>query len=447
MIINKSARLFSIFLLLAGFVQAQERPLSLQEAIDLSLKNNKQIKLNAARIDEATAAYRGAKMNQLPDVSLSGSYLRVSQPTIDLKVKLGGGGGSDTATSSGSSPKVNEVMYGLANVSLPVFSGFKIQAGKESAKYLAEAAKLDAAQNREEVIQNTIAAYSNLYKAHEAVKLVQESLKGSKQRVSDFSNLEKNGLLARNDLLKAQLQESNVELSLLDAENNVKIATVNMNLMLGLPEETQIVPDNAAFANLPVDEKTLTDWESMALQNRKDISAMAAREKAAHAGVKAAKGDYYPSVAVTGGYIAAYIPNFLTITNALNGGVGVSYKPSSLWKNGSKVAEAKSRLVQMQIDQLELDDKVRMQINQNYQNFILSERKIGVYDKAVAQAEENYRITKNKYDNNLSNTTDLLDADIAQLQARLNYAYSKADAVVAYKKLQQTAGVIGDTAQ
>jgi len=444
---NKFALLLGILIPLAFATHAQERSLSLQEAIELSLTNNKQIKLNAARIDEATAKLKGARENRLPEFSISGAYMRLNQPTVDLKMNLAGSGSSDTAARSSSSVEVKEAMYGIANLSLPLFAGFKIQAGIESAKYLAAAAKLDAEVNREEVIQNTISAYSNLYKAGQAVQLVQENLKSSKQRVADFSNLEKNGLLARNDLLKAQLQESNIELSLLDAESNVKIATVNMNLMLGLPEETLLTTDNSSLISQQGDIKTLADWETDALQYRKDIAALASREKAAHAGIRYAKSDYYPSLALTGGYIAAYVPNVITISNAVNAGVGFKYAPSSLWKNGSKVAEAKSRLLQIQINQSSLDDQVRMQINQNYQNYVLSLRKIEVYNKAVAQAAENYRITKNKYDNSLANTTDLLDADVAQLQAKLNYAYSKADAAVAYNKLLQTAGLLNSTSK
>lgn len=440
---NKFILLTGILLMAAFAGQAQERILTLQEAIGLSLKNNKQIKLNGARIDEAVSKLKSARENRLPDFSISGSYLRLNQPTVDLKLKLGGG--STDSTAKGSSVEVNEAMYGIANISLPLFAGFKIQAGIESAKYLAEAAKLDAAQNREEVIQNTIAAYSNLYKASEAVALVKENLKSAQQRVSDFQNLEKNGLLARNDLLKAQLQSSNIELSLLDAESNVKIATVNMDLMLGLPEETMIVTDKSSINRMPTEIATLSEWESLALQNRNDIAALNAREKAANAGVRFAKGDYFPSLAVTGGYVAAYVPNFITITNAVNAGIGFKYSPSSLWKNGSKVAEAKSRLHQVQINQMMLDDQVRMNVNQNYQNYLLGIRKIDVYQKAVAQAEENYRITRNKYENSLANTTDLLDADVAQLQAKLNYAYSIADAAVAYNKLLQTSGMLNTT--
>jgi outer membrane protein TolC len=60
----------------------------------------------------------------------------------------------------------------------------------------------------------------------------------------------------------------------------------------------------------------------------------------------------------------------------------------------------------------------------------------------VEQATENYKITKNKYDNSLATTTDLLDADVAQLQSRLNFSLSKIDAMVAYSRLLQTAGIL-----
>lgn len=441
--ITKTIGVLALSLSVLTATAQEARQLSLTEAVDLSLKNSKQLKLSQAKVAEATASLHEARERMLPDVSVSGSYLRLNQPNIDLK--LGGGsssGGTDTGSAkSGGSPDVNSAAYVLANASLPVFAGFKIQAGIQSAKYLAKAAELDAASQRDEVVENTIAAYGNLYKAQRAVDLVRENLRQSQQRVKDFSNLEQNGVMARNDLLKAELQQSNIELSLLDAENNFKIANINMNLMLGLPEETILTTDSSSFVSM-TDTRTIGDWESLALQSRNDALALDYRAKAATAGIKAAKGDYYPSLAITGGYVAADIPNVLTLTNAVNVGVGVKYSPSSLWKTGSKVAQAKARLAQVEASQSMLGDNIRIQINQAYQNYLVSIKKIDVYAKAVEQANENYKIVKNKHDNSLATTTDLLDADVAQLQAKLNYAFAKADAVVAYNKLLETAGTL-----
>ncbi|PSK89022.1 TolC family protein [Taibaiella chishuiensis] len=418
----------------------QTRQVSLQEAVQLSLDNNKSLKVSAAKIDQASAELSEAKMNQYPDLKISGSYLRVNQPNIDMKVKLGGSGSGEGSGGS-QEIKVDQVAYGMATASVPLFSGLRIRNGIESAKYLKKAAELDAYKDRDEVIQNTVAAYYNLYKAQAAVKLVNENLKQAQQRVKDFSNMEQNGLIARNDLLKVQLQESNVELALVDAENNQKIANFNMNLMLGLDEKTELSLDDSGLgAKYKI--QSMEEWETTAIANRADFQALDERQQAAKAGVKAANGGYFPSVALTGGYVAAHIPNFLTVTNAVNVGVGVSYNIASLYKNGAKVKQAKAQQEQLHWSSQEMNEGIRMQIHQAYQNYLESQKKIEVYAKAVEQARENYRITKNKYDNALATTTDLLDADVAQLQAGINYEYAKADAVVAYNKLNETAGLI-----
>ena len=317
---------------LAGLqLTAQEkRPITLHEAIDLGIKNSKQLKHSQAKIEEATAALKEALNNQLPDAKLSGSYLWLSSANVDMKLKgnSSSGGGNN---GGGAVPEISKAGYAIANVSLPVFAGGRTRYGIEASKFLAQATRLDADNDKEEVIQNTVEAFVNLYKARASVSLVQENLAEAQQRVKDFSNLEKNGLLARNDLLSAQLQASNFELGLLDAENNWKLANVSMNILLGLPENLELVPDSSMIdQNFSV--KALDDYLQTAYTNRKDLAAIDLRKKASESAIKSAKGDYYPSLAVTGGYIAADIPEVISITNALNIGVGVSYNIGSLWK-------------------------------------------------------------------------------------------------------------------
>ena len=410
------------------------KKITLKEAIDLSITNSHLLKNNKAKIDEAIAVTKEATERKLPDVSVSASYLYLPvPPKINLKSNTTGGGG----------PKVSQAIYGILSASLPLYAGGKIKYGIESSKYLEQAAKLDADDNREGIILNTISAYSNLYKAQAAVALVKDNLGQSKQRLNDFNNLEKNGLLARNDLLKVALQSSNIELTLLDAESNYTLTSVNMALMLGLPEHTILSADSASLQQTGT-IKTIEEYEALALNGRKDIGALALRKKVAEVNIKYVKADYYPSIALTAGYIALDVPSFVTITNAINIGVGVKYSLSSLWKTKSKIAQAEARVQQLSANQDMLNDNIRLQINQAYQNYLLSNKKIEVYKKAVEQAAENYRITKNKYNNALATTTDLLDADVAQLQTQLNVTNATADAVVAYNKLLQIAGLLNN---
>src|SRR5881392_4406249 len=97
---NKLKGLFIICSFLSLQVNAQEKKtLGLNEAIDLSIHNSKQLKNSQAKIDEATATLKEAVEKRLPDAKASASYLRFNSPNVDLKMKpaSGSGGGSTSA--------------------------------------------------------------------------------------------------------------------------------------------------------------------------------------------------------------------------------------------------------------------------------------------------------------------------------------------------------------
>lgn len=439
----KSRKIGLIFLFLPVFiswnVSAQEKKqLSLDEAVELAVKNSKQLQIQTEKIHEATAAWQEAKEKKLPDASISGAYLRLISPKIDMKDNGNSGGGGNNNSKL---PAISQAIYGIASVGVPLYAGGRIRFGIESAKYLEQATRMDVENNKDEVTQNIIEAFANLYKATSAVKLIQDELQLSRQREKDFSNLEKNGLLARNDLLKAQLQTSNVELNLLDAQNNRQLANINMDLMLGLPTSTELIMDTTGIEKNEAN-RTVEDYLQSAAANRKDKMAVDYRKKAADIAVKATRAQQYPNLQLTGGYIAADIPKFLTITNAINIGVGVSYNISSLWKTKSKVQQAEARAKQIALTESMIDDDLQRQVNKSFLAFLSSRKKIDVYAKAVEQAVENYKIVKNKFDNSLATTTDLLDADVLQFQSKLNYTFARADAFVSYHKLLQAAGIL-----
>ena len=406
--------------------------INLQQAIDLSVKSSNNLKIADSKVLQAGADLQEAKDRKLPNASVSASYLRLSSANVDLK---------SAQNNSRPSPKVNQAVYGIANVTMPLYAGGRIRYGIESAQYLEKAAKFNVENDKESVVYNTIQAYTNLYKSAKSVAVIKENLNASVQRDSLFSRLEQNGILARNDLLKAQLATSNIELSLLDAQNNFTIANINLALLLGLPENTFIEVDSS-FVNITQQLKPFIEMENIALQNRKDVQVIDFQKKAAAIGVKVAKSETYPTIALTGGYIAADIPKLITITNAINIGLGVQYNIASLWKNNTKLTQARAKEVQLNATESLLNDGIKLQLNRDYQNYLFAQKKIDVYQKSIAQATENYRITKNKYDNNLVTITELLEADVSLLQAKLNASVAKADAALAYNKILSTTGTL-----
>ena len=414
-------------------ISAQEKKsLTLDEAVRLGILNSKNLKIDETKIQQATANYLEAKNKKLPSLSASASALALANADVDLKV---------VQSSGGNSPKANSAFFGNISASMPRFAGGRIKYGIESAEYLTEASKLSSENNKIAIAYNVSQAYNNLFKASQAIKVLEENLTASQKRDESFQKLENNGIIARNDKLKANLQTSNIELQLLDAQNNYNIANINMDLLLGLPETTEIVIDENYISELSSNEP-VSYFLNQAFLNRKDLQAIDYQLKAANLGVKTAKAETLPTIALTGGYVAAEIPKILTVTNAANIGIGIQYNIDNLWKKNSSLLNAQAQEKQIIATNELLNDQIKLEINKDFQNSEFAKKKIAVYEKAADQANENYRVTKNKFDNGLATITELLDADAAQISANVNVVNAKADAALAYRKLLQSSGIL-----
>ncbi|MGH1518200.1 TolC family protein [Chryseobacterium sp. JK1] len=432
--INNSVIALSLFVGIANANAQEKKTLSLDEAVQLGIQNSKNLKIDAAKIEEATADLLEAKNRQLPELKVSGSYMYLPiKPNVDIKLAgLSGGAGG---------PDIHQVVYGSANLSVPIYSGGRIKYGIQSAKYLVEASKLSTENDKVAIAYNVAQAYNNLFKANQSIKVFEENLAASQKRDETFLKMENNGLIARNDRLKANLQTSNIELQLLEAKNNYNIANINMDLLLGLPETTELEVDQN-YIEEGSDVKPVDFYVNEARENRKDLQALAQQRKAAQLGTKAAKAENLPSLAFTGGYVAADIPKFLTVYNAVNVGIGISYNLSNIWKENSSLRQSQAREKQLAATDELLNDNIKLDVNREYQNTDYSKKRIFVFEKSAEQANENYRITKNKYDNGLATMTELLDADAAQIAANVGVINAKADAALAYRKLLQTTGTL-----
>lgn len=431
--------LFTVFLLGLSTVKAQEKTtLTLNQAVNIALSKSDEVNLANTKATTKSYELQSMKMNQYPDLKVSGQYLRLTNADIKLKSSQESSEPADPDAATTASPKVNQLILAQANVSMPIFSGFKLKNSVKASENLYKAELANASFSKEETAMRVVQYYADLYKAQKSVELFKESLKRSQQRVTDFTAMEQNGIIARNDLLKAKLQVSNIQLSLDEAEKNVRLINYYLITLLKLSPETLIVvsPDNVD-ANLF--NRTI-NTEDQALENRKDLEALRFAEKATEANIKVAKSNYYPSVSLVAGYTALDLQNVVRVENAMNIGVGLSYNLSSIFKNGKEVKTAKSRYEEVQHQEAILTDHIKAEMVKARENYELSVKQDKVYNEAVEQATENYRIVKDKYDNGLSDTNDLLEADVEALGTKINQAYAKANVVLKYYELLEAAG-------
>ena len=422
---TKPIVLVLFFLFGSAVITAQERKImSLKEAVSLVVTNSNEAVLANTKVATSKLELETMKNNQYPTVKVSGQYLRLTGANVNSHLS-GSGTGLD----------VSQLLLGQANVSMPIFSGFKLKNSIAASQNLYQAQSFAASHTKEELALEVVELFATLYKSNEMVKLLKENIKSAQQRTKDFSAMVDNGLLARNDLLKTQLQESNLELSLATAVKNVNVVNYQLATLLRLPENTIIDIDiETVKSDMAKNQLLITS----ALRN--DLEALSFQQKATEAGIKIAKAGYYPSLSLTGGYIALDLKNVISVSNAMNFGVGFNYDLSSIFKNGKEVKLAKSKADQSKQMIAILSDKIKEETQQAQENYTLSLKQNKVYALAEEQSTENYRIIKDKYDNSLANTNDLLEADVQQLQSKINLALCQADIALKYYQLQFASG-------
>lgn len=428
--------LLGIYFIGATAADAQERTsLTLDEAVHLAWTKSNEVNLADSKVNSSKYELQSKKNSQYPDLKLSGQYQHFLEPNVDIKF---GESGSGTAFPSG-----NQLLIGQLSASLPVFAGFKMQNNIKISENLYQAETATALQTKEEIAMRVVNYYASLYKAQKTLELLKENQKQAEQRVKDFTEMEKNGIIPRNDLLKAQLQVSKIQLSIDDMNKNLNVVNHYLVSLLKLPSETKLKINESDFVNfqmnnVPTDEK-------LALENRKDLKAVDYQEKASEANIKMAKSAYYPSVSLVGGYANLALENVITVQNAINFGVGVSYDLSGILKHNSSIKMAESKSQETKNYKEILTDNIKVQVKKAIEEYDLALKQKEVYIEAATQSLENYRIVKDKYDNGLSDTNDLLEADVEQLGSKINNALARANVIQKYYELLSATGQLSQT--
>ena len=428
--------LLSILSVLAvGSLKAQVIHLTLAQAVQLALSNSDEAKLSDVKILTAKSELNAIKNNQYPNFKLSGQLNYLTNANLNSKISLGNNDANGTGQSA-SSPIIDHLILGQASLSMPLFSGFKLKNAINASENMYQATTFQSKNSKEQIGIQTIEDCINLYKATKTIAFIEENLKSAKQRVKDFSNMEENGLLAKNDLLKAKLQEANVELALEEAKKNAKILNYKLSVFLKLSENTLFEIDESSIliSKEPLQLDTIS--------SRSDLDALKFTAKAEKNKINMAKSNYFPSVSFIGGYTALNIGNVLSIYNAMNFGIGISYDVSDVFKNKSNVEVAKSKAEEIDYTLNKATDQVKVQIENTKQNYLLALAKFKVYTQSKEQAIENYRIVKDKFNNGLADTNDLLEADVQQLESKINLANANASIAQEYYELITAQGYL-----
>ncbi|MGN7203608.1 TolC family protein [Pedobacter sp. SAFR-022] len=435
--IQNTLKLSILALLLPGMLYAQNvRKLSLPEAVQLGLENSKNLKLSQNRIDRAVAQLKTVKDEKLPTASASFAYNHAEIPTSTFDF-----GGADPLRL----PKRSDAFIGTAAVQELVYGGGKFRLAEESTRLLTEVAKLDADKSAKDVSYAVINTYYALHKITQSKKVIAQNLEAIASQLKQAQRFFEQGIVTKNDVLRFQLQQANVTLSQMEAENNRKVINYNLDVLLGLPEQTELEianPDESLATPQQLDA-----YLQMGLANRQELRSLDLQNKVAENNIKNVKANVLPTVGVGANlyYVnpsGKFIPPANQYIVPMTVGANVSWNIGALWNNKNKVSEARIQQKEVTLTKDLQLDQVKTEINKNYQDYQLALARIKVLETSIQQASENDRLLESKYRNNVASAIDRIDAETLLYQSKINLEIAKADAGLAYYTLLNSTGKI-----
>lgn len=422
---------------LPGLRAQSTHALSLEDAVKLGLDNSKQLKQSKNKIDEAITKLNQAKDAQLPSAKVGFQYLNAFMLTQTWN--------SGFTQNPLQFPFYLPAYIGTASVSEPIFAGNSLRYAKKSADLMIQMSKLDAEKDKDDVIYLVIESYVNINKIIQSQKVVAQNMEDVDGKLTEIIKYEAQGLATKNDVLRYQLQKSQIQLNQIELENNRKIAVYNLDIVLGLPDTTDLDLTDAPYklSETPV----FSDLISQADSGRKEILDYGYQDKVADINIKTIQGQRLPTLAATGGayYInptKRLIPEDNTALVPLTLGLALNWDLGSLWTNRNKVRQAEVQKRELQTDKdIALDD-IHKEVHRTFIEYQQALQQIKVLEVAVEQAEENERVTEAKFKNNLVSTTDRIDAQTLLYQSRVNLELAKSDATIAYYTMLKSTGTI-----
>jgi outer membrane protein len=424
----------AFLLLMANIAIAQDRTITLPEAVALGLQTSKTLKYSQAKIDEAVTQYNQAKDRSLPTASVSLTYDRAEIPENQL----------DLGRLSFALPKNDNAYIGIASVNEVIFGGNKLKYARQSTDLLTQVARLSALNDKDQIAYDVINAYYNLYKVQQSIKVVNQNIATVDAQIHQSQRFFQQGLVTKNDVLRFQLQRANIQLNGIDLESNRKIVNYNLNILLGLPETTilhidTITTDTGKFIG------PLTSYIDTALLNRQELRELDLRNRVADVNIKTIQANQSPtlSASASGYYVGISgnpIPKVGNDITPITAGLTFAWSFDALWTNKNKVAQAKVQQQEVIINQGITSDNIKNEVNMDYQNYIAALDKIRLLHISIDQANENNTILLSKYKSNIASATDRADAETLLYQAQINLELAKADAGLAYYTLLKATG-------
>jgi outer membrane protein TolC len=431
-------KLFTAVLFLSATLVAQDLTFTLEESLEAGLKNSKDLKISGSKMISSDAGVTEAASRMFPRLSLAASYLRVSEiPPFEIITPF-----------SPDPIRLYDIILNNYNIKLslhqPLFTGFRLSSLKNAAEYNYKISEAEYDEEINNSALNIYKAFWNYYKAGGMLKLINENLEQAALHLENTKNFLEYGLVTLNDKLRLEVQYSNIKLMKIEAENNLELARASFNKVIGieLQAPSKLMTEQIIISTAKYDFPEILNE---AKENRNDLKSLEYKLKAGEERINAAESGWFPSVYLFGNFYYSrpnqrILPPEDQFEDTWDVGIALNWDLWNWGETSAQTTQAEELKYQAEVLLSKLNDAVEIEIYRLYLNYLKSLEQITVIKKSVEQAEENYRITSDKYNSQLAASSDLIDAEVSLLQAKTNLTNALVDYELTRLALEKSIG-------
>ena len=413
---------FAVFILSAvlltlwieGSVWAQEAQqiLTMEESIRIAMERSLTIHSDVVGIEGSEFRRKEAITNFLPLWQGQYNYTLYNSPvTITLPF----------ATASPGIAR-NVFTFGTT-VTQPVFTGGLNLSTYQKARIGVDISKMTLDTAKRDLVLQVRTGYFNILTTQKLLEVARQQVKQFEAQLEVSRNYFDVGIVAKNDVLQAEVSLANAVQGQISAENNVFLAKSSFNNLLRRDINTPFdVVDILEYVPFPLSFENSLDE---ALRRRPEIKNAQLNIDQAKEGVRTARAGFFPTISLIGAYNKVGEELFLSGAYLNKERWSMQALASvTLWNWGNtafQVGENKVKVTQAEDAKTQLAESITLEVKNDFLNMKVSEKNLDVSRKAIEQAEENLRMTEERYKYQVATSTDLVVAVTLLTQAKTNY--------------------------
>jgi len=402
-------------------LNAQER-LSLREAVQLAIKQNKGVQASRASVDVAETGVRQARAGMLPKLSYSESVTRSNNPVFVFGSLLTQHQFTQNNFDiySLNRPGFVDNFQSTVSAEQVLFDAGQTRKAVRLAQTEHQMAGEDDRQTRTQITFSAIQTYLDVALTREVLSTANQAVRSAEADLDRAMQVRTAGMSTDADVLSIRVHLARVREQQIRREADLATAQSALNDALGLPLDA-VHELTTPLSEAKRSSASLQQLENTALTSRPEQRRANFAINVASTQVDLTRSSFWPKVSIRGIFEsdrqqfanrggANWLGSVSLTWNILNGGA-----------DKARLDGASQSLLRAQAERERLASAVRLGVRRSWEDLRATEQQVEVAKGAVAEAEESLRITQNRYQAGMSTVTDLLRTEVAVLDSRTEY--------------------------